>query len=55
MDTKPERQTARIVVMLEPSLYKRLKVAAFNDRCSISRITRLALEKYLVKTKSASA
>ena len=48
-----ESQTARAVVMMEPSLYKRLKEAAIKDRCSAGRIVRLAIETYLAAPRPA--
>lgn len=34
-------------LFVEPSLYERLRVEAFEERCSVSEVVRRAVEAYL--------
>lgn len=44
-----EMKTKLLGLFVEPSLYERLRVRAFEERCSVSEVVRRSLADYLAK------
>lgn len=44
-------KTKLLGLFVEPSLYERLRVRAFKERCSVSEVVRRALTAYLTPSK----
>lgn len=44
-------KTKLLGLFVEPSLYERLRVRAFEERCSVSEVVRRALTAYLATGK----
>lgn len=42
-----EMKTRALTIVMEPTVYERLRLEAFNQRCSVGEIVRRAMAAYL--------